>query len=548
MKIEYRKESRFKGIAVSPGVACGKTCLFNENRHAGLAVYYDGDYDSSREKVRVERAFRLAAAQLETLRRDVAHRIGEAEGKIFAAQISILNDGQIADSIAGKLERGKLNAETAVTLVMDEYEQKLMKLDNEYLRDRATDIGEIKRRVLDNLADLNPSLQCAGQEHCQRGRNRIIVAEELTPTLTVDLDAGRVLGFVTERGGKTSHAAILARALGIPAVTGLAGIHGALNCGTEILVDGNTGEVVVWPTEATRQAMLPAKGAPAGAPPTVRAIPGLSVMANISLARDAESAMSAGAEGIGLYRTEFEFFAANRLLTEDEQAARYVSVLKSMGDRNVSFRLLDVGGDKSEPFLGISAEQNPYLGLRGARFLLSRPDLLGCQARALARASEHKPVHVLYPMIVDLRQFKELRRIFMEAIRGMRQGVIFHGVMFEVPSACLQARELLDAGDFGSIGTNDLVQYLFAVDRNNALVSSDYSPDHTVFWALLEQLRQTAGDLKKPISVCGELAGDPVYARKLMEIGFDTVSVSAKLIPVVRQAVLAAKSGAASAL
>ena len=539
MKIEFQKETRLQGMPVSPGIACAGICLFNENRHANLAVYQVGHDKRDFEKKRVERAFVIAGRQLEDLRRDVSMRIGKAESEIFSAQAAILNDPGVRRDIEALIADNAVNAEAAVTGVMDAYEARLLQLDNEYIRDRATDIGEIKRRLLDIISDINPSLQCAGQPHCQKGRNRIIVAEELTPTLTVELDAGQTRGFVTERGGKTSHAAILARALGVPAVTGITGIHGAIACGTELLVNGNTGEVVVWPSQATKAALLPAgMAAPArraGSP----VVPGLKVLANISLARDVPEVLAQNAEGIGLYRTEFEFFAANRLLSEDEQVEKYAAVVGLMGGKKITVRLLDVGGDKSEPFLGIVREPNPYLGLRGARFLLSRPDLLATQARALARAASRGPVHVLYPMVVDCRQFLELKKIFTEATAGLKGGRIYHGVMFEVPSACLQARELLEAADFGSVGTNDLIQYLFAVDRNNERVSADYSPDRPVFWNLIESLARAALDLKKPLSVCGELAGDPAYVKKLMQIGIGEISVSAKLIPAVREAALA---------
>jgi phosphoenolpyruvate-protein phosphotransferase len=383
-------------------------------------------------------------------------------------------------------------------------------------------------------------LQCAGQPHCQKGHVRIVVAEELTPALTLELDAGHTLGFVTERGGKTSHAAILARALGIPAVTGIHGIHEALTCGTEVLINGNTGEVVVWPSAATRQAMQAVQPLPERAPLALPPVAGLQVLANISTAADVAEAQAMLAEGIGLYRTEFEHFAAGRLLTEDEQFAQYAAVLKAMNGRPVTIRLLDIGGDKTAPFFEIPPEPNPYLGFRGGRLLLARPDLLAPQARALARASTFGPLRVLYPMIIDLGQFLELKKRFAEAVRGLDASRVAHGVMFEVPSACLQARELLAVADFASIGSNDLIQYLFAVDRNNERVAYDYSPDRAVFWRLLEDLARAAAAAGKPLSVCGEMAGDPGYCARLIGIGIGTVSVSAKLIPAVRQAALAA--------
>jgi len=269
-------------------------------------------------------------------------------------------------------------------------------------------------------------------------------------------------------------------------------------------------------------------------------------MANISRAHDAPAARTLEAEGVGLYRTEFELLAAGRVLSEDEQFERYVAVVEAMGGSPVFFRLLDLGGDKVAPFLGLPTEENPQLGLRGSRLLLARPELLRDQARALARASAYGPVHVMYPMVADVAQFQALRSAFVEAADGIETDSLQHGVMFEVPSACLQARELLEAGDFGSVGTNDLFQYLFAVDRDNDAVADDYDPDHPVLWAMLEGLARAATAAGRPLSVCGEIAGNGRYMPKLVAAGIDTVSVSTRLIPDVRRAAQHAGEAAAS--
>ncbi|MBN1269885.1 MAG: phosphoenolpyruvate--protein phosphotransferase [Kiritimatiellae bacterium] len=539
MKVKYQPDTLLKGLPLSGGVAVARVCLFNDRRHADLPMVRVSGDEVERERTRLIESAAIARDRLEEIRRDVAARIGPAEAEIFAAQRLILEDEVLINEMLAIVEGDTTNAEAAVHRVLDRYETRFLEMDDEYIKERASDMGEIRRRLLDILRQMQPSFQCAGEEHCQRGRNRIVVAEELTPSLTVDLDARHTLGFVTERGGANSHAAILARALGIPAVSGITGIHSAISCGTELLVDGNKGEVVVWPSEATLARARTEHGEKLAFPAAVPAVRGLAVMANISVAADVQEAVRMQAEGIGLYRTEFEFFTAGEPLDEDAQYERYASVIKAMAGKPVCFRLLDGGGDKPFGFLEVPQEENPALGWRGSRLLLDNPDLLRTQARAIARASRHGPVRVMYPVVVSLEQFRRLKDLFNAAIQGVDHGEIMQGVMFEVPAACLQAREILAEADFASIGTNDLVQYLFAVDRNNERVAADYNPDQPVLWSLLKDLAAIARELGRPLSVCGEMAGDPKYVLKLVDAGITAVSVSPRLIPGVRHAVLA---------
>jgi phosphotransferase system enzyme I (PtsI) len=530
-------ETRLTGLPISGGIVAGKVCRFNENRHRNLPVYKVSGGQIARETNRVHRAIDLATDQLEGLIEDVARRIGPAEAKIFEAQKAILGDSVLVRTILDDIETVGFNAEWAVTRVLDAYELRLLEVDNEYIKERASDIGELRRRLLDALGNINPSLECSGQQQCQRGRNRIIVTSELTAGMTVELDADQTVGFVTERGGPTSHAAILARAMSIPAVSGVKGVAKLLTCGTELLINGDSGEVVIWPNAET---VAQVRQGPVGAAVTVDPIEELTVLANISHASEVDDAVAHKSEGIGLYRTEFEFLAAGRILNEDEQYERYTSVLQAMAGRRVSFRLLDIGGDKQSPLFDLPVENNPYLGLRGSRLLLERTDLLRTQARALARASVNGSVDVLYPMIIELEQFVELKRIFCEAVADLPVGDLRHGVMFEVPSACLEARRLLEVADFGSIGTNDLIQYLFAVDRNNELVAYDYTPDRPAFWSILEQVVAAAAETGRTVSVCGEAAGNLQFLPKLMQLGLTTLSVSPRFIPDLR---LAARKG-----
>jgi phosphotransferase system enzyme I (PtsI) len=291
--------------------------------------------------------------------------------------------------------------------------------------------------------------------------------------------------------------------------------------------------VYIWPSEATIDRYRIDRGSVAGIPkenPVREPIPEMRIFANINLSQDVEEAVAQKAEGIGLYRTEFEFLAEGRLLTEEEQFVRYVRVIKAMDGKPVYFRLLDIGGDKEADFFALPRESNPYLGFRGSRLLLARPDLLYPQVRALARASAYGPVYMLYPMIIDLKQFITLRARIIAEINGITTGELKHGVMFEVPSACLEASEILAEADFASVGSNDLIQYLFAVDRNNEYVAYDYTPERKVFWSLLERIIGASERLSKSVSVCGEIAGSREHIVRLLEIGIKSVSVSARFI------------------
>ena len=531
------REMRFAGLPISGGIAVARVCLFNENRHNTQAVEKVTGEGVAHETERVRQAIRVAIEQLDELAKDVADRIGAAEAQIFVAQKMITGDRVLVGQIIQSVETLDLSAEAAIVRTLDVYETRLLDVDNDYIRERASDIGEIRRRLLGVLGNMDPAFQCFNEEHCRRGRNRVVVAEELTAGATVGLDSDRALGFVTERGGPTSHAAILARALGIPAVSGIAGIHRILSCGTELLLDGNTGLVVAWPSDDTLAEAQSRQMATASSAIAVEPVPELTVLANISRAADVDGAVSQKAEGIGLYRTEFEFLTEGRALDEDEQFERYSSVVKAMEGRPTTFRLLDIGGEKAAPFLKLPKEDNPALGLRGSRLLLKRSDLLEPQARALARASQYGTIDVLYPMIVDVDQFVRLKEHFCEAAAGLPIDRLRHGVMFEVPSACLQARELLEVADFGSIGTNDLVQYLFAVERNNDLVTYDYTVDSSIFWSVLEAISSAAARTGKTVSVCGEAASNAEFLPKLMELGLTTLSVSPRFIPILRTAV-----------
>ena len=534
MTARQNKEMRFTGLPISPGVVLAGVCLFKQSRHNTMPSYEVSGKGVDREKARICKAREIVVERLENLTATVTDRIGPAEAGIFVAQKMMLQDPVLCNEMDAAIDEG-CNAERAVTRTLDEYESQLAQLDDEYIKERASDLGELKRRLLDVLCNTSPSFQCSADSKCSRGNDRVVVTEELTPSIAMEIEANGLLGFVTERGGATSHAAILARALGIPAVSGIADIHNQIPCGTEVLLNGSTGELVVRPDADTKAGAADQIAGPR-ALEAIEPVEQFSVMANISTAAEAGLAAEMRAEGIGLYRTEFEFFAAGGTLDEDQQYELYLSVARAMEGRPVYFRMLDIGADKPLPELNLPKEDNPALGCRGARLLLGRPELMRPQARALARVSIEFPVHVMYPMITGLRQFRMLKQAFEEMTADIDPGRLCHGVMFEVPSACMEARELLEEVDFASIGSNDLIQYFFAVDRNNSIVSDDHHPDYDVFWDLLESLSLAADLAGKPLSLCGELASDVQYTDRLTACGIRSVSVSARRISDVRRA------------
>ncbi len=533
MSARIDNETRFQGLPISPGVTVARVCLFRQARHEAIPEYTVSGEAKEEEKKRLDEAVKTVLDRLEGLHDVVQERVGSAEAEIFSVQRMILDDPSLREQLAEAIDHGR-NAEVAVKQIFEAYESRMRELDNGYQAERAGDIGELKRRLLGELVQTTSAFACEADPHCQRGKKRIVVTEELTPSIALEMNTEDIRGLVTERGGRTSHAAILARGLGIPAVSGIPHIHDLVACGTKVLVDGESGEVVVWPSEQTLAGVE--MRVPAEVEEPSEPVEGLRVLANLSIAEETDIARRHRAEGVGLYRTEMEFFAADRLLDEDEQAERYVRVVRAMEGRPVAFRLLDLGGDKPSPLFEFPPEDNPSLGLRGLRYLLKHPDLLTSQARALARASGEGPVQIMYPMVTGAEQFEQARKIVDEAVGEVDHGRIEHGPMFEVPSAIRDADRLLAGADFASVGSNDLLQYLFAVDRNNVHVAEDYVPDQPAFWQALEDVVRAAGKAGVPISICGELAADPAYVRRLMDMGFETVSVSVRLIPGIRRA------------
>ncbi|MBN1602622.1 MAG: phosphoenolpyruvate--protein phosphotransferase [Chitinispirillaceae bacterium] len=536
--ISSDEERKFRGVPVNSGRVRGAVCLYSAERHKAVP-----EYSLSNEKAvelelkRFEETLLHCSAELDEIAEKVRQGVGGTEAEIFVTQKHIMNDPKLVQAVISQVVHERRNLESSISEVLSKYEERFASLDNQYLRERSSDIGEIRRRLLGRLSNKKTGIICEGQANCLNSKSRIIVAEELTADMIMSLDVDKVLGLVTEHGGITSHAAIIARSLGIPSVTGIHGIMEIIKCGDDVLVDGDNGEMYLNPSEELVKVLIPVEQVTIGDICILGTPDGMSVLANGSSLDDARQASAVGADGIGLFRTEILFMREDELPGEDDQYAVYSQVCSAMQGKPVTFRLLDIGGDKPLPFLRMRKEANPYLGWRGARFLLGNQDMLKTQVRALARLSTDYKVKILVPMIIDVSQWIEVKRSAVDAIETLnaynRDNIEF-GAMFEVPSAFLQAEEIFRQVDFGSVGSNDLIQYLFAIDRSNELVSQDYNPEHPVLWKLLSSLSSTAASLGKPVSICGEIAGREGYPTRLLDSGIHQLSVSPRLIPRVR--------------
>ncbi|HLV31670.1 MAG TPA: phosphoenolpyruvate--protein phosphotransferase [Chitinispirillaceae bacterium] len=528
---------KFKGISISSGRIAGKLCLYSAERQKAVPEYtLESKSSIEQELKRFDEVRAQCSEELDSIASEVEQVVGKAEAEIFVTQKHIMNDPKVVQAIIDMVNRDKKNLEWAISVVLSDYEEKFQALDNQYLRERSSDIGEIRRRLLSKINNSKSGFLCHGQSHCLRGENRIVIAEELTPDMIANMNLEKVLGFVTEHGGITSHAAILARSLGIPAVSGIHDIMNHAKCGDMVLMDSDNGEVYLNPDRQTMAALLPVEPVQSEAICVLGTPAGMEVLANASSIDDVKHAWNVGADGIGLFRTEILFINAERMLSENEQYVYYRKVVSEMRGKPVTFRMLDVGGDKQLPFLKLKQEANPYLGWRGSRFLLGNPEIFRTQFRALARLCFETEINIMFPMVIDAIQQKELLDMSKESITDLDCDMsrIRFGAMFEVPSAFLQAQKIFKMVDFGSVGSNDLIQYLFAIDRTNELVSKDYDPDHPALWDLLSLISEIARNNGKKISICGEMAGREGMPTKLLDKGIRSMSVSPRLIPRVR--------------
>lgn len=532
-----------QAIPISPGIAYGPIYFHSVHK---VRIELNQGRDPEQERVRLQYALEQASIQLQKIRKRASEQVSVEEASIFEAQEMFLNDPALLDQVFEILESERCNAEYAWQEGTEHFAQMLASLDDEYLAARAADVHDVGQRVLRLLAGYT-------QEVRSLSNPSIILAEDLSPSDTVMFDKTLVLGFCTAQGGPTSHVAILSKALGIPAVVGIGDWMDKLASCRAVLLDGSTGEIVVDPDKENiaifqaRSEHLLSEYTQALAnthkPAITQDGKHIEIAANIGSPAEAEHALALGAEGVGLFRTEFLFLEREYAPTEEEQVETYRQVLQAFAPYPVIFRTLDIGGDKPAPYLNVPQELNPFLGLRGARLMLARTETLEIQLRALLRAGDGYPLRVMFPMIDSLEDVQAARQIFNRTRTALKEdGLpcaedIQIGIMVEVPSAAIMSDVLAEAVDFFSIGTNDLSQYTLAADRTNAAVAMRADALHPAVLRLIQMVCQNAHTCNRWVGLCGELGGDPLAVVVLVGLGIDELSMNPRAVPLVKAAI-----------
>lgn len=546
MEPPTQTEQRFSGIPVAPGIARG-----------AVLVQWEEDEEISRREIlphelaeeiaRFESALIATRAELLEIQQRIASAIGTNDASIFDAHLLVVEDRTLIDEVLRRLDRERLNVEYIFHQVAERYCRTLSEIDDPYLRERVVDIEDVTRRIIRNLLGKAPRNPAAhDQPH-------IIVAHNLTPSDTAQLHRELVLGFATEIGSKTSHTAIMARSLEIPAIVGIHGLCQILASGDSILLDGYTGTLILNPSEETlaEYAGIEAQKAQVSlrldlireTASTTQDGRHIVLSANVDLPEEIDEVSASGAEGIGLYRTEFLYL--NRLAPpdEDEQFEHYRIAAEKARPHGVIIRTLDIGGDKSTQSLHLPEEQNPFLGCRAIRFCLQNPEIFRTQLRAILRAATFGDVRIMYPMISGLEELRQANAILEEAKAELAaRGVPFHpyievGIMIEIPSAVMAADHLAREARFFSIGTNDLIQYTIAVDRVNDRIAHLYNPTHPAILRMIKIVVEAARANGIWTGVCGEMAGDVLLTPLLLGLGVDELSVTSAVVPRVKKAV-----------
>jgi phosphotransferase system enzyme I (PtsI) len=513
--------------------------------------------DLADELGRFEAALARAEKELQALKQAVGERIGASEADIFTAQVLVLGSGTFRERVATIVRDKQVNAEAAVADVIETFTRLFDAVPDPYLRERAADIRDVGRRVLAALIDERP-------DGIDIPEGSIVVSEELLPSITARLELNRVRGFVTERGGKFSHTSILARSLGTPAIAGISEASRNVKTGDHVIIDGMSGVLFVNPDadvqheyarlEEDMQAHKRELGALIDQPAVTLDGTRIGLLANVSKFAETEIAFMCKAEGIGLYRTEFGFSVRGAFPTEDEQYEFLKRAAERFHPRKVVFRLLDIGGDKELPYFPLPSARNPSLAQRGIRLLLAHPHILKTQLRAFLRVSAEHAVAVLMPVVGGIEEVRQTRAVLREAQDELRaEGLPFNpaiplGAMIEVPSAAVMAGVLAREVDFFSLGTNDLVQYLLAADREDETIAPYYQPLHPAVLRLIHNLAESAAAAGRDLTICGEMAGNPAYTELLLGLGLRELSVAPGKLLDIKHAVRATDLGQARAL
>lgn len=532
------------GILASPGIAFGKALLLKEDE----IVINQGKISADQIDVEINRfleARTKSAAQLEAIKEMAGRTFGEEKEAIFEGHIMLLEDEELEGDIKSFIKENKASADKAIYEVIEQYAKMMAELDDPYLRERATDFRDIGTRLVKNVLGIAVvNLSTIDEEV-------ILVAKDLTPSETAQINLKYVLGFVTDIGGRTSHTSIMARSLELPAIVGTNDITERVKNGDMLVLDAINNQIIINPTaeqltEAKKfQAQFQAEKDELAKLKDLPAITldghQVEVCANIGTVKDTEGAIRNGAEGVGLYRTEFLFMDRDALPTEDEQFKAYKEVAEAMPDQPIIVRTMDIGGDKELPYMNFPKEMNPFLGWRAVRIFFDREDIMHAQLRAILRASAFGKLRIMFPMIISVEEFRSLKAT-VEALKAelRAEGKAFDesievGIMIETPAAAVMAHHLAKEVDFFSIGTNDLTQYTLAVDRGNEMISAMYNPLSPSVLTLIKMVIDASHAEGKWTGMCGELAGDERATLLLLGMGLDEFSMSAISVPRIKK-------------
>ncbi|SJZ94324.1 phosphoenolpyruvate--protein phosphotransferase [Selenihalanaerobacter shriftii] len=534
----------FAGIAASPGIAIGKVLKLQE-----VDLTYDkieiNKEEVENEKDRFHQTIKETKEQLQAIKDRAERELGADKAEIFQAHLLVLEDPELINRVENKIEEELQSAEASLEAVVQMFVTTFSNLEDEYMQERAADIQDVGTRILKNLLGIEIKSLAEIDEPV------ILMARDLTPSDTAQIDKGKVLGFATEAGGRTSHTAIMARSLEIPSVVGLGDILAKTKKGDKVIVDALNGKLIINPTSKElakyeakkeeyakrKEELAELKNLPAETKDGHR----VEVAANIGTPKDVPGVLRNGGEGIGLYRTEFLYMDRKSLPTEEEQFNAYKEISKKLENRPVIIRTLDIGGDKELSYLDLPEEMNPFLGYRAIRICLDRPDIFKTQLRAILRASAYGNIKIMYPMISSIEELRAANAVLEEVKTDLKEEEVEFdeelevGMMMEVPAAAMTADILAKEADFFSIGTNDLIQYTTAVDRMNENISKLYKPFHPAILRLIKRIIDAAHKENKWVGMCGEMAGDARLAPVLLGFGLDEFSMSAISIPEVKE-------------
>ncbi|MCJ7843034.1 phosphoenolpyruvate--protein phosphotransferase [Lederbergia sp. NSJ-179] len=529
--------TELKGIGASAGIAIAKAYRLEEPE---LTIEKKEIADTEAEKQRFEQAIHQSKSELEKIKDHANRELGADKAEIFAAHLLVLSDPEMLNPVFDKIGTEGINAEVAMKETADMFVSMFESMDNEYMKERAADIRDVTKRVIAHLLGVqipNPSLI---------SEEVVIIAEDLTPSDTAQLNRQFVKGFTTDIGGRTSHSAIMARSMEIPAVVGTKQATSNIENGVMVIVDGIDGDVLIDPSDdviaqykekKAKYEAQKAEWAKLVHEPTVsKDGQHVELAANIGTPDDVKGVLENGGEAVGLYRTEFLYMGRDQLPTEDEQFEAYKTVLEKMEGKTVVVRTLDIGGDKELSYLNLPKEMNPFLGFRAIRLCLEEQDIFRTQLRALLRASSYGNLKIMFPMVATVSEFREAKAILLEekeklVAKGIHvSNSIEIGMMVEIPSTAVMADQFAKEVDFFSIGTNDLIQYTMAADRMNERVSYLYQPYNPAILRLISMVIDAAHKEGKWVGMCGEMAGDTIAIPILMGLGLDEFSMSATSI------------------